>query len=755
MRYLSKLVKRLALGRIPVVILLAGAACIAPEGAIDPTGDLLVGEVRLTPDSALLPTGQSLQLTAAVRDTLGHPMPNETVTWTSSDTAIAVVDSRGMVSARSTGGVEIRAHARRASGRSRIVIAAPVASVSITPTQPALVPGGAVQLTAVARSATGSVLEGRPVTWSSTNTSVATVSATGLVVGVAAGLATINAVAEGVMAAASANVANPSVSSVSTLAVVSTTDSSVTLRFTEVNDGTGAAANYELRVGSPTISWGSATAVTGGSCPSPMTGTAIGAVRTCTVTGRSPSTTYQFQLVPFRGTLGAGAVFGALSNVVSATTAAAPQAAVATVAIAPTSASAVVGGSTSFSATLRDAAGNVLTGRTITWTSTSTSVATVSSAGVASALAAGSTTIRATSEGISGTATLTVTAPSAQPVASVTLSPSTASVAVGQAMQFAATLRDASGNLLTGRSVTWTSTASAVATINASGSASGVGAGTTTIRATSEGISGQATLTVTTPAPGTVLFSSDWNTAGTSIAAVTDGGLWPILACGSVYQNVMSVVAGAPLGFTDSPNVLRVRMAGQDCAMLQRDGIIPASTTHWGRFYIRNDEFGTSNTHPVAYHNVHGADPIQAVPLQRFANISNGFWQIGVPAAGSYPANRFYTPLLPNGVWYRYEWEMRYLSATTFQFYPRIYNAAGVLLYDASNLMAEGGGLSLQQWYNQGGYNNLGGNGSAGTAAQLARNFGIGNEGPSVASNTGGSWYYARFAISTTGWIGR
>ncbi len=257
------------------------------------------------------------------------------------------------------------------------------------------------------------------------------------------------------------------------------------------------------------------------------------------------------------------------------------------------------------------------------------------------------------------------------------------------------------------------------------------------------------------PPPAGVAFQSLWSNAGTSIAAVTDGGLWPILACGTVYQNVMSVVAGAPLGFTETPNVLRVRMAGQDCAMLQRDGIIPASTTHWGRFYIRNDEFGTSNTHPVAYHNVHGADPIQAVPLQRFANIQNGSWQIGIPTAGNYPFNRYYTPLLPNGVWYRFEWEMRYLTATTFRFYPRIYNLADSLLYDASNLRVEGGSSTLQQWYDQGNFNSLGGNGSAGTAAQLARNFGLGNEGPSSASNTGGSWYYAKFGLSTSGWLGR
>jgi hypothetical protein len=74
-----------------------------------------------------------------------------------------------------------------------------------------------------------------------------------------------------------------------------------------------------------------------------------------------------------------------------------------------------VGGTQQFVATLRDASGNVLSGRTVTWTSSALSVATVSGSGLVTALLAGTTTITATSEGQSGTATLTVTALSPPP----------------------------------------------------------------------------------------------------------------------------------------------------------------------------------------------------------------------------------------------------------------------------------------------------------------------------------------------------
>src|SRR2546426_1035516 len=78
----------------------------------------------------------------------------------------------------------------------------------------------------------------------------------------------------------------------------------------------------------------------------------------------------------------------------------------------------------------------------------------------------------------------------AVPVASVAVSPASASVGVGQTVPLTATPQDASGNPLSGRVVTWASSNTAVATVNGSGLVSGVAAGPATITATSEGQSG-------------------------------------------------------------------------------------------------------------------------------------------------------------------------------------------------------------------------------------------------------------------------
>src|SRR5207249_5426153 len=123
-------------------------------------------------------------------------------------------------------------------------------------------------------------------------------------------------------------------------------------------------------------------------------------------------------------------------------------------------------------------AGSTLTGRTVTWASGDTSVARVSPSGLVTGVAPGSAPIMAMSEGKSGTATVTVTL---VPVASVALSPATASIRVGQTVQLTATPQDSGGSTLTGRSVTWASGDTSVARVSPSGQVTGVAQGSATI----------------------------------------------------------------------------------------------------------------------------------------------------------------------------------------------------------------------------------------------------------------------------------
>ena len=205
---------------------------------------------------------------------------------------------------------------------------------------------------------------------------------------------------------------------VTDLTAAVTGSTSVTLSFTQVDDGTGQPAKYNVRYAVAPISWGSATSTTNGTCATPVAGTATGSQLTCTVLGLTPATNYGFQLVAFRGTMNMNAVYGNLSNTVSATTTASgppPPAPVATVSVSPASSTMLVGATVQLSATTRDANNNVLTGRVVTWASANPGVASVNSTGLVTGVGAGSTTITATSETKTGTAMENVQSPPPPP----------------------------------------------------------------------------------------------------------------------------------------------------------------------------------------------------------------------------------------------------------------------------------------------------------------------------------------------------
>jgi len=113
---------------------------------------------------------------------------------------------------------------------------------------------------------------------------------------------------------------------------------------------------------------------------------------------------------------------------------------------------------------------------------------------------------------LTDTATITVSCPT--PVATVSVTPASASVLAGQTVQLTAIPLDANGNPLSGRVVTWSSDNATVASVSASGVVTANVVGSATITATSEGQSATSSITVTgvpvasvTVAPATVSVS--------------------------------------------------------------------------------------------------------------------------------------------------------------------------------------------------------------------------------------------------------
>jgi hypothetical protein len=168
-----------------------------------------------------------------------------------------------------------------------------------------------------------------------------------------------------------------------------------------------------------------------------------------------------------------------------------------TITISPAAALAGVGQTINFTATGTTVGGSTSdVTSSVTWSSSATNVATITSAGVATTVATGATNITATKDSISGKATLTVTA---SPLQSIAISPVNPSVPRTQGtQQFTATGTLANGSTLdlTGL-VKWTSSNSSVATISSTGLASLVGTGTSTISASATTPSSTITSTTT------------------------------------------------------------------------------------------------------------------------------------------------------------------------------------------------------------------------------------------------------------------
>lgn len=252
----------------------------------------------------------------------------------------------------------------------------PVATVTLLPSGAVVGVGAQAPLTAITLAENGDTLTRRRITWSSADPAVATVDSAGVVTGVAAGTAAISAEVEGKSASLSV--------SVSPVAVASVTVTPATLDLTTGGRATLTGAALDAG-GAPlpgrVFAWTSLAP--GVATVSPLgVVTAVGA-GSATITGTSEG---KSATMAVRVTL----------------------APIATITIAPNGGTVGVGDSLQLTATPHDAGGAPLSGRTIEWSSSDPSIASVNQSGLVRGLAPGDVTITATAEGVTATVTVAV-----------------------------------------------------------------------------------------------------------------------------------------------------------------------------------------------------------------------------------------------------------------------------------------------------------------------------------------------------------
>ena len=344
-------------------------------------------------------------------------------------------------------------------------------SITVSPTTPSIAQGNTQQFAATGHFKSSTANLTSLVTWSSNKTSVATIVAGGLAKGLATGSSTISAILSGVTGSTMLTVTAPSLVSIA----VTPANSSIAAGNKEQFTATGTYNNGTTQNVTNTAAWSSSTS----------------GVATITASGLATGVT--------TGTSSISATFSGITGSAPLTVTA-PV--LVSIAVTPANSSIAAGNSQQFVATGTYSNGTSanLTNASA-WSSSVPGVATIAANGLATSATMGSSSIIATLNGVTGSTTLTVTAPA---LVSIAVAPPNLSIPAGSSQQFTATgtYSDGSNEDLT-NTATWSSTAPNVATISgvsgSQGLATAAGAGTSTIGATSGSVSGSTILTVTSP----------------------------------------------------------------------------------------------------------------------------------------------------------------------------------------------------------------------------------------------------------------
>jgi len=419
---------RIIAGEEGTATITANVLGVEGQATIDVRGDV----TGILIDSPLtdLVEGSAERLSATFVYSNGATRPARGVRWSSADPTRLWVDGEGDATGRVVGDVSVHVDGRGKNGRKKFRISSGhIASVTLFASATTLTVGSTGHVWADVRNSEGGKVS-KSVAWRTSNESVVSVDGEGRIAALAVGTSTLTGIVSGVSGSldlvvvpvssgsgsssgsggSATTVVAPS--QVTDLAVSEVAERTVRLTFTEVDDGTGQPADYSVRYGlASEFSWDGAVPVSKGTCSSPLTGTRIGEDRSCRVDGLVSAEDYRFQLVAFRRTGGDPArVFGELSNVAAGRTSDAGI----VVDVTPSAFQIDVGNTHSLNASITDTYGNAVSG-TVTWTSTSSTVASVATNGgngtTVSANAVGQAAIRASFNGVSGSSSATITQP--------------------------------------------------------------------------------------------------------------------------------------------------------------------------------------------------------------------------------------------------------------------------------------------------------------------------------------------------------
>jgi|HubBroStandDraft_6_1064221.scaffolds.fasta_scaffold01629_1 uncharacterized repeat protein (TIGR03803 family) len=471
--------------------------------------------IAVNPTNSTIAPGLLLQFSAAgtYSDSTTHDLTTS-ATWTSSSPSAATVNAAGLATAVAPGSTTVVASLGNQNGSTTLNVGPSLVSIQVSPLAPTIAAGTEQAFTATgiySDESTGNLTTS--ASWSSSNSTVATISSGGLATGVVAGQSTITATFGSITGSAALGVTSATLSFITVTPANPSIAAGVTQQFSAI----GTFSDSSTQDLTTQVTWSS-------SSPSVATINTNG-LATTLVTGQTTIT----------------ATFGLVNSSVGLTV----NAAVLTsISVQPANPFVVIGSAQPFTATgtFSDGSTQDLTSVS-SWGSSNQTVASINQTGLAMSLAVGATTISATFNSINGSTALTVTAVPPQ-LQSIAVTPATATIPAGTTQAFTAlgTFSDGSSQNLTS-SVVWSSSVLTVATVsNTSGTnglATGAGSGGTVITATSGSVSGSADLTVTNAILAAIEISPEGPTIPIgNTEQFTATGLYTDGSSGNITTNV-------------------------------------------------------------------------------------------------------------------------------------------------------------------------------------------------------------------------
>ena len=443
-----------------VAVALIAIAFISCKKEIQPTG------IKLNQTTLALETGGTANLIATVEPAgaVGS------VSWSSSNDGVASI-ADGVVTAKSAGSATITAKISTFSATCTVTVTDPyvkVTSVTIDKTSLDMVEGDAVQLTATVAPDNAT---DKAVTWKSSDTKVATVSASGEVVAVAEGKATITATAGDASASCEVAVAKK------VIAVESVTLNNTALELIEGETATLTATVLPDNATDKTVTWTSDN-------------TAVATVADGVVTAKAEGTA---KITAKAGDASAVCTVTVKKKVI----------AVESVTLDRTTLELTVGGTATLTATVKP---DNATDKTVTWSCDNTGVATVAD-GVVTAVAEGTAKVTAKAGDATAVCTVTVKADVVK-VTEITINEVDFSLGIGDTKALTVTVKPDNA---TDKSVTWSSDQPGIASVSSDGIVTAVAAGNAKITAKANGgdVSDFVNVTVTAAEPEGTSFE-DW-----------------------------------------------------------------------------------------------------------------------------------------------------------------------------------------------------------------------------------------------------